>query len=247
MKKRYRTAIIVILILVLIACLVLVITKCIKDNQEQDMGEITDLAENTYVSPIDFAELRDKNPDIYAWLDIPNTDISYPVLQSAKDDNYYLYRNEKKKRDYDGALFTEHMFNSNDMSDKVTVVYGHHMRNGRMFGNLEEYYVDRFDELRDIIVYTPTAEKHYKVFAAIPYSNRHILYYFDCFREPASMQEFLDDIYSTRAIGANIDKDMPIDDDDKLLVLSTCLTGNRTNRFLVIGVEQEMDVEINLQ
>ena len=61
------------------------------DNKKKD----TDSSDNTkqkdtYVSPIDFDSLKETNPDIYAWIEIPDTKINYPIVQSAEDDTYYL-------------------------------------------------------------------------------------------------------------------------------------------------------------
>ena len=66
----------------------------VPDTPVEDTAE----PEPAYVSPIDFASLQERCPDIYAWLEIPDTDISYPVAQNA-DDTWYL------TRDIDGAMF----------------------------------------------------------------------------------------------------------------------------------------------
>lgn len=188
-----------------------------------------------YISPIDFDDLQKKNPDIYGWLQIPGTDISYAVLQSQKDDTFYLDHNELGKYDVNGVLFSEHTYNKNDFSDKVTAIYGHHLKSGAMFGNLQKYYTDDFDKYSKIVIYTETKQIDYQVFAAVSFSNRHIMYYYDCFEDELMMKEFLDDINSVRAIGSHVDKSVEVATTDQLLVLSTCLQGDRTCRFLVIG------------
>ena len=101
--------------------------------------------EPAYVSPIDFASLQERCPDIYAWLEIPDTDISYPVAQNA-DDTWYLTRDIDGNYSSDGTLFTESAYNGTDLTDPATVIYGHRMNSGAMFGTLQKTYSDR--ELR---------------------------------------------------------------------------------------------------
>lgn len=67
-------------------------------------------SEPDYTSPVDFAALRERCGDIYAWLDIPDTDISYPVVQNA-DDTYYLTRDIDGNYAAEGSLFTESAYN----------------------------------------------------------------------------------------------------------------------------------------
>ena len=87
----------------------------------------------------DFRALKAQNPDIYAWLYIPGTDINYPVCQSTND-VYYLTHNTQGGLDANGALYTESAYNGKGFTDPVTVIYGHNMRSGKMFGNLEETF-----------------------------------------------------------------------------------------------------------
>ena len=84
---------------------------------------VADASEESYTSPIDFEKLWKESEDIYAWLDIPDTQISYPILQNEEDDTYYLRRNAKGESDVNGVLYTEATYNSKDFSDPLTVVY----------------------------------------------------------------------------------------------------------------------------
>lgn len=92
------------------------------------------------MSPVDFEELQKVNKDIYAWLEIPGTNVSYPILQHPTEDEYYLRRNYKGEDDKEGCLFTECSYNDGNMGDRMTVIYGHNMKNGEMFGSLQELY-----------------------------------------------------------------------------------------------------------
>ena len=234
MKKKYLPWILLCLI-ACAACLLLALP-------EKEPESVTPLAPvpqkvepEKYVSPIDFAELQKTGSEIYGWLTIPGTEISYPVLQSAIDDTMYLNHNEKQEWDENGSLFTESEFNGRDFTDPVTIIYGHHMRSGAMFGNLQTLFTDRFDELRELVIYLPEQELHYQVFAAVAYDNRHILYHYDKFSQLSSMTDFVQTLSASHGIGNHFDDSCTVEETDHLLVLSTCLQGNNTNRFLVVG------------
>ncbi|MBQ8868792.1 MAG: class B sortase [Oscillospiraceae bacterium] len=190
-----------------------------------------------YVSPVDFEGLLEKSEDVHAWLTIPGTDISYPVAQSQTNDAFYLKRALDGSYSINGTLFTEHLYNSTDFNDPVTAIYGHDMKSGAMFGLLQEQYSDKdtFEKHREIIVYCPDKELHYEVFAAVPYSKRHILHYYDSFEEKETVDEFLEEIYNVRAFGANFASDIEVTSDDRILILSTCLKGDISRRYLVVA------------
>lgn len=240
MKKKKAVSILILALVVLAVLLALCLRKAPPEEAPPDTAppeEVLPVAETAtgYESPIDFAKLRKQNPDIYGWLTIPGTEIDYPVLQNSEDDYLYMYHNVDRKDDKNGALFTEHEYNSNDFSDPVTIIYGHHMKSGAMFGNLQQIYTDDFEGHRDVVIYTPEEELHYQVFAAVPYSNRHILYFYDKFQMEEAVEEFVEELLDTRAIGATVDDTFTVEEDNRLLVLSTCLQGNNTRRFLVVG------------
>ena len=87
--------------------------------------------------PVDFDELQAMNPDIYAWVTIPDTDISYAVLQRAGEEEYYSKHSENGAYYSGGSIFSQD-YNQKDFSDPMTVLYGHNLRNGRMFAQLND-------------------------------------------------------------------------------------------------------------
>lgn len=212
------------------------------DTQTSEIPE-SDVKAEPYESPVDFASLQGINPDVYAWLEIKGTDISYPVAQSPVDDKYYLKHTVEGKYSDNGTLFTEHQYNGTDFNDPVTVIYGHNMGPGTgiMFGDLEQMYADDggIEKYRDITVYLPERELHYSVFAAVPYSNRHILYYYGCFSGDGVVREFIDSVYGARGFGVNTDESFELRDGDHILVLSTCLNANDSKRYLVLARLEE--------
>ena len=197
--------------------------------------DTTELEDTPVQVPIDFETLQERNPDVYAWITVPGTEIDYPVLQRENDNAYYLSHTIDHEEKTEGAIFTEN-YNSKDFEDPNTVLYGHDMRNGSMFRSLLEYE-DRefFDTNKEIIIYTPDAIRHYEIFAAYPYDNRHLLRSFD-FSDPTVFQSYLDNIFATRDMSSCIDTSMEVDSDDKIITLSTCYGSQRDHRFLVQGV-----------
>lgn len=200
--------------------------------------EPTDAAEpepeqvEPYVSPVDFAALQEVNPDIYAWLSITNSDVSHPLVQN-KNDALYLDHNADGEYDIRGALFTESAYNAPQLDDPITVVYGHRMNSGEMFGTLQMTYssLDSLREHSEIVLYTPEKELHYRVFAAVSYDNRHIPHNYGD-GTARSMLSFLTSITAVRRLDTVIDEEVFAAADDKLLVLSTCLKGE-AGRFIV--------------
>ena len=190
-----------------------------------------------YKSPIDFQSLQKRNADVYAWLEIPGTTISEPVAQSPTDDNQYLRHDLDGNYTIAGTLFTEHAYNGTSFDDIVTIIYGHHMLDDTMFGNLQMYYSDEetFREYENITVYQPEKELHYQVIAAVPYGNQHILYYHKGFPTTEEVESFLSEIYQIRGFGVNRRDRSEIESTDRFLILSTCLQGNRNKRYLVIA------------
>ena len=71
------------------------------------------------VLPDDFLSLMDVNPEVYAWITIPETNVNYPVLQSSEDDNFYLNHNVYKNYSFPGAIYSQSM-NKKDYSDRCT-------------------------------------------------------------------------------------------------------------------------------
>lgn len=197
-----------------------------------------------YVSPIDFDALTAINSDIYGWLHIDNTNIDYPIVQSATDDDRYLNINSDGNWSANGAIFSQATYNAKNFDDPVVVLYGHRMNNGDMFGNLMKYFSDAefFQQNRIIQVYTPDALLEYKIFAAVPYGNDHILYNND-FHDEGQYNAFFSGIYNIRRLESQFDEEGCPQFGDKVLILSTCLQSDRSQRFLVMGslVEPETD------
>lgn len=188
-----------------------------------------------YVSPIDFDALWEVNADIYAWLQIDDTDISYPILQHPTDNAYYLNHTVERRSGFPGSIFSYNV-NAKDFTDFNTVIYGHRMDNGQMFSNLKFYRDESYlKEHRTIHVFLPDRELVYTVFAAVVCDDRLITSYFDN-TDPFSCQSYLDWIYGNRDLNSHVLQDLDVTFEDRVLTLSTCIKWEKQNRYLVVAV-----------
>ncbi len=187
-------------------------------------------------NPVDFATLQATNPDIYAWLYIPDTNIDNPVACSSpdKEDDFYLDHNIYGQYEFAGTLYSEKQ-NGTALADRNTVIYGHNMLNGTMFRTLHYFEdADFFNKTEEFYIYTPGHILTYTVFAAYEYDNRHILNCFD-FEDDAVWAEYL--AYATDPKSMNVHtRDVEVTTDDRIVTLSTCVGTNKSARYLVQGV-----------
>lgn len=189
---------------------------------------------------IDFATLQEVNPDVYAWIWIPGTNIDYPILQSETEpDDYYLNTTIDLKTGYPGSIYTE-KYNSKDFTDPITVIYGHEMRDGTMFTELHEY-TDRnfFDSYPYIYIYTSDRTLKYRIFAAVAFDDRYILDSYNYYMKD-EFQKYVDDIKSS--IDGNINGDVDVVQENTVLVLSTCISEYPDQRWLVNGTIEQWEI-----
>lgn len=200
------------------------------DGKEED----TEAGEADIVEiPVDFAGLQKKNPDIYAWITIPGTEIDYPVVQSSTDNTYYLDHSAEKTESVNGAIFSEN-YNSTDFEDYITVLYGHNMRDGSMFAGLHAYedyqYLKEHDE---VIIYTPDSILTYQIFAAYLTDDRHVLLYYGQGETEDNRKAYVKEILSQRTMKASLNSSASADENSKILTLSTCHSAGKNYRYLV--------------
>ncbi|MCR5836808.1 MAG: class B sortase [Lachnospiraceae bacterium] len=187
-------------------------------------------------NPINFKKLKKKNSDIHAWINIPGTDIDYPVAQSSydEDDNFYLNHGINKKYEFAGTIYTQKL-NSIYFKDPVTVLYGHNMLNGTMFAQLHKFKDPKFFKKHDTIyIYIPKHILTYKIVSAYIYDDRHILNTFN-FNTKKGMKAYVKSINNPKSISQNVREDFKAATSDKIITLSTC-TSVDSQRYLVQGV-----------
>ena len=187
--------------------------------------------------PVDFSSWKERNSDVYAWIRIPDTKIDYPILQGGPYDGYYLDHTIDGEAGYPGSIYTEKV-NARDFTDFNTVIYGHNMKNGTMFKHLHKFKEEEFfDSHQFFEIYTEEETKIYRVYAALVYSDRHIMYGFD-YETTEGRQAYLDSL-DTGESWNQFREGMVVDENSKIVTLATCIGGRPDNRWIVIGVEME--------
>ncbi len=189
-------------------------------------------------NPIDFKSLKKQNDEIYAWIKVPGTKVDYPIVQSAASDTFYLKHSALTKRwAASGAIYTE-MVNAKDFDDRVTLIYGHNGYSDTMFTTLHSFErEDFFKEHSKFYIYTPKSKLTYRIVSAFKYDNRHIMNSFD-FQDEAVFSDFLNMIQNPQSTVKNVrgKLDEPLNRESKIVVLSTCIKNQKSNRYLVCGV-----------
>lgn len=177
-------------------------------------------------------ELRGYNEDVVGWIEIPDTELSYPILRG--DDNaYYLNHTWDRVRNAGGAIFADYRCTL-DGTEFHTVLYGHRMRNGSMFGSLKYYNDQSYWQAHPEIRLVDGAGVHtYDIFAAWEASVDSLVYQPNLNTE-AQRQAFLDTCMS----GSWLDTGIVPGPDDKILTLSTCTGRGYNTRWVVQAVER---------
>ena len=194
-------------------------------------------ADDPMFRKIDFAAAQAANPDVYAWIWIPGTNIDYPILQSeSEDDAYYLNHTIEKKEGLPGTIYTE-KYNAKDFTSPVTVVYGHNMKNGSMFADLHKFEDKAFFDANPYVyIYLPDRTIKYRIFAATPFDDRYILGNY-VFTSQDDFEKYLDELRSN--INGNVNMDVNVAQTTGIITLSTCIADSPNERFLVNATQEQ--------
>ena len=187
------------------------------------------------INPVDWDKLLATNADVYAWIRVPGTNIDYPILQAStgKDDDFYLHHDIKKKYSFAGCIYTRRA-NRKDLSDRLTVLYGHNMINGSMFGTVRRFEdEDFFKTHKEFYIYMPQKILKYRIVAYMVADDTDILERYQANNE-LGFEAYVKELKKAR----NIRKKEKIKPDDSIVTLSTC-DSNSGNRRLLQGVLQE--------
>ncbi|MDE5995284.1 MAG: class B sortase [Eubacterium sp.] len=189
-------------------------------------------------NPIDFDTLIKGNDEIYAWIKIDDTKVDYPIAQhSAEDDAFYLTHSALDKSYLkSGAIYTE-ACNQKDFSDPVTLIYGHNNYGDSMFTTLHKFEdKDFFDKHEFVYIYTPTKKLTYKIISAFKYDDRHIMNTND-FSDKNNFAEFQQMLLNPKGDNKNVRENLEeLNENSKIIVLSTCITGDKESRYLICGL-----------
>lgn len=192
--------------------------------------------ESAQDAQIDFGALREKNPDIFAWLYIPETTIDCPVLQSGQSDAYYEEHNAYGEEDDSGAVYIE-LANLASMCDFNTVLHGKTgaEENG-LFADLYRFAnPDFFKNHEYAYLYLDGNVLTYEIFAAYERENTSLIRTYD-FTYLSGCERFLDDLYGIRDMAMNLREGWEnLSAYCYLITLTTQREADAENQFVVIG------------
>lgn len=175
------------------------------------------------------AELQAINPDVCAWLTIDDTHIDYPVVIGETDMEYV---NKDVYGDFalSGSIFLD-SDNARDISDSYTLVYGHHMDNGAMFGDVVEFVnTDYFESHQTGTLYLPDATYAIEIFACVQVDAFDSMIY-DPLAQQGDVSELLNYLDETAVQSRYIG----VQPSDKVIGLSTCAEAETNGRVVIFG------------
>ena len=247
-KKFY-----IFLIIMLVASLVTSISYImINYKEDKKQNEVFEKLENIITESneekkeqkketINFKKLYELNNDFVGWLKIENTNISYPVMQTENSrKNYYLRKNFYKEYSQLGTPYIAEYCNI-QTSDNV-IIYGHHIKNNQMFGELEKYKKKEFYKSHKIISFNTINENaNYEIVAVFKTVAYKGFEYYK-FVNSSSRQEFDTFIQKCKELSFYETKNTA-KYGDKLITLSTCEYSNKDGRLVVVAKKIKTELE----
>lgn len=184
----------------------------------------------------EYQTLYQKNKKLIGWLKIDDTIIDYPVMQTSNNE-YYLDHNYNQEYDKNGSIFLDKDCSIYPRSTNL-IVYGHHMKSGKMFGQLQQYAKESYGKKHGVIQFDSIYEKGtYQVmyvFRSQVYNEDDFVFKYYQFIDANSKEEF-DSYMKEMAAISLYDTEVTADYGDSLLTLSTCDHSQEDGRFVVVA------------
>lgn len=184
----------------------------------------------------EYETLYSKNRSLIGWLKIDDTNIDYPVMQTTNNE-YYLDHNYEQEYDRNGSLFLDAACDVVRRNTNL-IIYGHHMKSGKMFGNLNKYSSESYCKKHSTIQFDTIYEKGtYEVmyvFRSRIYNEDEIVFKYYQFLDAASEKEFNSNMLEMAALSL-YDTGVTASYGDELLTLSTCDNSEEEGRFVVVA------------
>ena len=181
-------------------------------------------------------DLEKLNPDVKAWIQVPKTNIDYPVVQ-GQDDMEYINKNVYGEFELSGAIFLS-CLNKDDFSDPYNLVYGHNMKNGGMFADVADFTnKEYFETHQKGKLYLTDATRKIRFFACMKVTAADAKIYHPDGYHKENLKDLLDYIQAN-AVQYH---DVNVADENSLIALSTCSEAETNGRVVLIGkLEREV-------
>lgn len=190
-----------------------------------------------YVSP--YADFFTSYPDAVAWLEIPDTSISYPVMWTPGDETKYLYLNYDGTKNQNGSLLLDTDSSLSPITTNL-IIHGHNMKSGAMFGTLMNYTDQTYyEQHKEMLLYTADGERKYEVIAAfrskVYYTTDNVFKYYKFFQ--ANTEDEFNNFYNNIKKMSLYDTGVTAEFGDRFITLSTCTSYTDNGRFVVVAKE----------
>ena len=202
-------------------------TTTADDTTENTEGEEdTAAATSSRMERIDLASLKAINAEAVGWIEIPGTEISYPLVHTS-DNTYYLTHTFKRQENKSGSIFIE-TSNAANFTDLHTIIYGHNMKDGSMFAGLKNYEKKNYYEAHPYVYVDLDDGTHcYQIFSCHQADITDISYTIG-YAADDTYASFLDSLKTSSLY----DTGVSVDTEDSVITLSTC-TNKGEKRFVV--------------
>lgn len=186
-----------------------------------------------------FQKLLKKNDDTVGWLEVNNTRIKYPVVQSDTN-SYYLNRDFNKKKNSMGWIFMDYRNDPVDLN-KNTIIYGHNIKTGIMFGTIKtmfnsSWYKKASNQL--ITFNTPIKNMKWRIFSMYQIKATED-YLKNDFDNDDEFNKFINMIKKRSIYNFKVD----VKPTDKIITLSTCFSHTTRHVVHAVLVEEEDSVK----
>ena len=177
---------------------------------------------------IDWSKLESMNDDLIGWLYIPDTKIQYPIVQ-GRDNDYYLSHTFDGTENACGCIFMD-KDNKVDYSSDNTILHGHNMKNGTMFGSLREFEEKTYWQAHPYIwIIKEHTVMKYEIFSVGITEAASEVYTLE-FGTDESFQNY---IVNRTKLGAIYETGVNVTTNDRILTLSTCTSDTEIGRRVV--------------
>ena len=197
---------------------------------------VMDETEETFTLPahiqlpsVDFAALYEINSNVVGWLILDGTPINYPIVQGA-DNTHYLGHLFDGRRNAAGAIFVD-SYNQADFTDRNTIIYGHHMRDGSMFAVLERFRSQEFFDAHPY-VFLLTPQRNYVIKLVAGYTADVTMSGWQLdFEDDETVEMWINE----RIERSDFQSEILVRDTDRFVTLSTCSWAFDDARYVVVG------------
>lgn len=239
-NKRHKSKKII-LVLIFIIAFVIAIYTYNKNNNDNALNEIvidkTNITSEKTERMLQVEDLKKENEDIIGWLEIPNSNINFPVVQGT-DNQYYMTHTYKKENSKDGSIFLDKDYNWNPPSSNL-LLYGHNNKNGNMFQGLLEYKEESYFKEHPTIKFTTVNEdSEYEILSVflsrVYYKNENDVFRYYYFINAENEEQYNYYIEESKKVSL-YDTGKTAKYGDQLLTLSTCEYSQEDGRFVIVA------------